>query len=103
MSDLSPALARMLLTIARGKDAQYAAFRESPSLCVLAGILEQRGYVRTVKHRDHTRSYKLTGLGDQALTDAEIDRAFANAAGIATEVRESLSTGGVKLKGQGGR
>lgn len=62
----SSALIRRLRVIARGRAAQFAEPLTMATI-VLDGMLEKRGLVRTVKHRDHTRSYALTDAGRAAL------------------------------------
>lgn len=49
-----------------------------------------------------TEAVRLDRL-DRRVTNESIDRAFAAAPAVIQEVRASLSTGGVKLRGQGGR
>lgn len=58
---LSDALLRTLRVCAAGKDASLQ--RRGMSFAVLCGLLVERGLVRSVKHRDHTRTYTPTDLG----------------------------------------
>lgn len=62
----SDALLRRLHLIAQGKEAQHAD-RITIATATLDGILLGRGFVRTVKHRNGTRSYALTDLGREIL------------------------------------
>jgi DNA-binding PadR family transcriptional regulator len=62
---LSLPLRNALGRVALGRAAQIAAASMPES--VLTGMLAERGLVRTVRHRDHTRSYALTEAGRAAL------------------------------------
>jgi len=66
VSTLRSALVRRLRVIARGKEAQLAE-KVTMTTIAIDGMLEQRGMIRTVRHRDHTRTYALTDLGRLAL------------------------------------
>jgi hypothetical protein len=70
LRELSPALQRALLVIAQGMAAQLADVSVASS--VLRGMLQERGLVRTVRHRDHTRSYALTKAGRATLRNATV-------------------------------
>lgn len=60
---LTTSLRNCLERIALGKDAQLGPQAGGLTFAVLAGMLEKRGLVRTVKHRDGTRTYTLTDEG----------------------------------------
>jgi len=64
---LSTSLRNCLERIALGKTAQLGPQAGGITFAVLAGMLEKRGLVRTVKHRDHTRTYALTREGRDCL------------------------------------
>lgn len=67
---LSDSLRRRLHLISQGKRAQLAV-PHTIATATLDGLLQQRGLVRTVKHRDHTRTYALTDAGRTALGAAK--------------------------------
>lgn len=72
--ELTKSLRNCLERIAIGKKAQLGPQRASGiTFAVLAGMLEKRGLVRTVKHRDGTRTYALTNEGRGCLARMRID------------------------------
>ena len=71
---LTTSLRNCLERIALGKTAQLGPQAGGLTFTVLAGMLEKRGLVRTVKHRDHTRTYVLTDEGRGCLARMRIDR-----------------------------
>lgn len=71
---LTTSLRNCLERIALGKNAQIGPQAGGLTFAVLAGMLEQRGLVRTVKHRDGTRTYALTREGCGCLTRMRLDR-----------------------------
>jgi hypothetical protein len=75
---MSAPIARALCLVGRGKIAQHAALKTAPSIRILLGILVDRGLARTVKHRDHTRSYALTDAGKRLHPTAVVVAANAN-------------------------
>jgi len=64
---LSVSLRNCLERIARGPSEQLRPRSDGVSFAILAGMLEERGLVRTVKHRNHTRTYALTSEGKACL------------------------------------
>lgn len=73
--ELTKSLRNCLERIAIGKKAQLGPQGGSGiTFAVLAGMLETRGLVRTVKHRDGTRTYVLTNEGRGCLTRMQVDR-----------------------------
>jgi hypothetical protein len=71
---LTMSLRNCLERIALGKEAQIEPQAGGLTFAVLAGMLEKRGLVRTVRHRDHTRTYTLTSEGRGCLARMRIDR-----------------------------
>lgn len=59
---VSDALLRRLHLVSQGKRAQLSS-PHTIATATLDGMLLQRGLVRIVKHRDHTRTYTLTDAG----------------------------------------
>lgn len=72
--DLTKSLRNCLERIALGKKVQLGPQGGGITFAVLAGMLEQRGLVRTVKHRDGTRTYALTTEGRGCLARMRIER-----------------------------
>jgi hypothetical protein len=70
---LTMSLRNCLERIALGKEAQIGPQAGGLTFAVLAGMLEKRGLVRTVRHRDHTRTYALTSEGRGCLARMRID------------------------------
>jgi hypothetical protein len=70
---LTTSLRNCLERIALGKDAQIGPQAGGLTFAVLAGMLEKHGLVRTVKHRDHTRTYVLTSEGRGCLARMRLD------------------------------
>jgi hypothetical protein len=66
-SALSVSLRNCLERIALGRAEQLGPRRDGMAFAVLSGMLQERGLVRTVKHRDGTRTYALTRDGRAAL------------------------------------
>ena len=66
-AQISKALMRTLEKCAEGPSAQLGPQAGGMAFAVLAGLLEERGLVRLVRHRDHTRTYALTAAGRSAL------------------------------------
>ncbi len=62
---LTPAQAARLIRVVR-RDGSMGLM----TWAALGGRFEQRGLVRTVQHRDHTRSYALTDAGIAAIEAA---------------------------------
>ena len=65
--ELTASLRNCLERIALGKTRQLGPQGGGITFAVLAGMLEKRGLVRTVRHRDGTRTYTLTGEGRACL------------------------------------
>lgn len=70
---LTMSLRNCLERIALGKNAQLGPQAGGLTFAVLAGMLEKRGLVREVKHRDHTRTYVLTSEGRGCLARMRAD------------------------------
>lgn len=70
---LTTSLRNCLERIALGKSAQLGPQAGGLTFAVLAGMLAKRGLVRSIKHRDHTRTYALTSEGRGCLTRMRID------------------------------
>lgn len=70
---LTMSLRNCLERIALGKRAQIGPQAGGLTFAVLASMLEKRGLVRTVKHRDHTRTYALTSEGRGCLARMQTD------------------------------
>ena len=73
MTRPSPTMLRVLRTISRGKEEQFRMARIGLGSVVLLGLAVEQGYARTVKHRDATRSYKLTPAGKAALAAPDVE------------------------------
>ncbi len=71
---LTTSLRNCLERIALGKEAQLGPQAGGLTFAVLAGMLEKRGLVRVVKHRDRTRTYTLTDEGRGCLARMRLDR-----------------------------
>lgn len=72
--ELTKSLRNCLERIALGKQAQLGPQAGGLTFAVLAGMLEKRGLVHTVNHRDGTRTYALTSEGRGCLARMRIDR-----------------------------
>ena len=70
---LTMSLRNCLERIALGKEAQIGPQAGGLTFAVLADMLEKRRLVRTVKHRDGTRTYALTSEGHGCLARMRID------------------------------
>lgn len=70
---LTTSLRNCLERISLGKEAQIGPQAGGLTFAVLAGMLEKRGLVRTVRHRDHTRTYALTDEGRGCLARMRVD------------------------------
>jgi hypothetical protein len=66
---LSESLARALRVCVKGKDASLQ--NSGMTFGIMCGMLLERGFVREVKHRDHTRTYVPTETGLAALARSE--------------------------------
>jgi hypothetical protein len=66
---LSESLARALRVCVEGKDASLQ--NSGMTFGIMCGMLLERGFVREVKHRDHTRTYVPTETGLAALARSE--------------------------------
>ncbi len=64
---LSTSLRNCLERCALGPSAQLGPRSDGMAFAILASMLEERGLVRTVKHRNHTRTYALTAEGKKCL------------------------------------
>jgi hypothetical protein len=64
---LSASLRNCLERISRGPSEQLGPRPDGMSFAILAGMLEKRGLVRTIEHRNHTRTYGLTSDGKACL------------------------------------
>lgn len=64
---LTQSLRNCLERIALGKTTQLGPQAGGITFAVLAGMLQERGLVRTVRHRDGTRTYALTSEGRRCL------------------------------------
>jgi hypothetical protein len=73
-SELTTPLRNCLERIALGKQAQLGPGAGGLSFVVLAGMLEERGLARTVRHRDGTRTYTLTGEGRRCLARMRVPK-----------------------------
>lgn len=73
LPELTKPLRACLEKIALGKSAQLGSQKGGSAFAVLAGLLEGRGLVRTVKHRDGTRTYALTREGKACLAMHPVD------------------------------
>ena len=71
---LTTSLRNALERVALGKRVQLGPQAGGLTFAVLAGMLEKRGLVRTVRHRDGTRTYKLTGEGRDCLAGMRRER-----------------------------
>lgn len=67
MNDLSISLRNCLERVARGPSEQLGPRSDGASFALLAGMLQERALVRTVRHRNGTRTYALTSEGKACL------------------------------------
>jgi len=67
--EFSVSLRNCLERIARGPSEQLGPRPDGLSFAILAGMLQERGIVRTVEHRNGTRTYVLTSEGRACLAE----------------------------------
>ena len=72
--EISASLRNCLERCALGPSAQFGPRSDGMSFVILASMLEKRGLVRTVKHRNHTRTYALTAAGRACLARVKQDQ-----------------------------
>lgn len=66
-TELSISIRNCLERVARGPSEQLGPRPDGMPFVVLAGMLEERGLLRSVKHRNRTRTYVLTDEGRACL------------------------------------
>jgi hypothetical protein len=66
-SELSISLRNCLERVARGPSEQLGPRSDGMTFTALADKLEERGLVRSVRHRNRTRTYALTSEGKACL------------------------------------